>query len=221
MKRLTPYLSLCLLGVVIWHTSQNRPPRETSKLTIYDTAIYMLQDFVIDDSDWNLGFSSRQEVMKARIDTSGGGIDFYYMRKDSLLAGKLSVDTLLIKLHRRVYPVFVDSVLHAAITFDSTRNGWQPVMFDDSNIISACIADRRKQPNPHEGRHTYSIVLTPFIHLELVVEHDSTGNHVLVTAALRTEMGKDLPGGGAAADLTPISEEVFVDSLRHHMMKLE
>src|SRR6188768_3842210 len=131
-----PYFFIALVAVVFIRLDKPKHPvamREGS--TIFDTALMMLQEFVEEGQDTNLGFSDINEFDLAWIDTTRG-INLYYLREDSLLRSGMPIDSHMVNLHRRIYPVFVGDSLRSAITFQRTPFGWQPVSFDDGNIIA-------------------------------------------------------------------------------------
>src|ERR1043165_7403070 len=121
MKTLFSLGILAALGMSVLIPSRYSAPQPT--LTIYDTAILMLQEFVKDNQDWDLGFANVDEVMRARIAVDQG-IEIYYLEEDSLFKSELPIDSQIIRLGRTVFPVYVGDSLKASITFDSTRGGW-------------------------------------------------------------------------------------------------
>ncbi|MDP4237648.1 MAG: hypothetical protein Q8919_14485, partial [Bacteroidota bacterium] len=105
-------------------------------LTIYDTAVLMLKEFVREGPDTNLGIKNFDELdhLILRRDY---GVQVYLLLEDSLVADDsvIHIDHHMLKMGRRIYPVFYHNQLRSTITFDSTPKGWHPTVFDDSNVF--------------------------------------------------------------------------------------
>src|ERR1041385_4360901 len=103
---------------LLWQTKQPVKVKLQASLhpTVFDTAILMLQEFV-KGGDMNLGFASMGEVLNAHISVSDG-IEMYYLREDSLMDSNWPIDSQIIKLNRKIYPVFSGKKLCASVTFD-------------------------------------------------------------------------------------------------------
>jgi hypothetical protein len=181
--------------------------------TIFDTSVMMLNEFVREGQDTNLGFSHIDEVDLAWIDTTVG-IDLYYLREDSLDHSTRPIDSNLIDLHRRIYPVYVGASLRSSITFQLTDRGWQPVAFDDSNIIAAAIRNHRPR-QPASKDTSIILVEAPSTETELVLEHSKTGTHLIPTPELRRVVGDVLPLD-VSNPSAPIDEGAFVFALRKY-----
>jgi hypothetical protein len=173
----------------------------------------MLNEFVREGQDTNLGFSHIDEVDLAWIDTTVG-IDLYYLREDSLDHSTRPIDSNLIDLHRRIYPVYVGASLRSSITFQLTDRGWQPVAFDDSNIIAAAIRNHRPR-QPASKDTSIILVEAPSTETELVLEHSKTGTHLIPTPELRRVVGDVLPLD-VSNPSAPIDEGAFVFALRKY-----
>jgi len=222
MKALFSFGILAALGMSVLMPSHYKAPQPT--LTSYDTAILMLQEFIIDNQDWDLGFANKDEVMRARIAVDQG-IEVYYLEEDTLFKSEQPIDSQIIKLGRTVYPVYVGDSLKASITFDSTRGGWYPVIFDDSNLIAAYIRDRALSMAAHAIiRHLYKLIEVPSIQTELILHEDTvTGTQVVPSQSIRTEFGASMP----LAPLHPPNEpdhidaKIFLPALIRHIAELE
>jgi hypothetical protein len=212
-----PYLFIAAFAFVFIRASEPvRPPPLPKGSTIYDTALAMLKEFVTECNDSNLGFSDFTELKYARIDTTKG-IDLYYLREDSLLQSGLPIDSQLIDLHRRLYPVFVRDSLRSTITFQRTRFGWKPVAFDDGNIITEAIKKFPAQPGPEN--ETVMLIEAPFVETELVREHSSTHNYFTPTPELLDVVGPETPLDTAKPHVH-IDESLFLAALKTHLQYL-
>lgn len=221
MKTIFSFGILGALCISVLLPSHYKTPQPTT--TVYDTAVWMLQEFVIKNQDWDLGFSDSAEVMKARI-AINEGIDVYYLQEDSLLKSKLPIDSQLVKLGRRIYPVYVGGKLKASITFDSTPKGWRPVIFDDSNIVAAYVRDRALSIAAHAMiRHIYKLVEAPFIETELILHEDTvSGTHVVPSQSIRTEFGASMPLVPLHPPNEPdhIDAKIFLPALIRHITEI-
>ncbi len=222
MKRYSSFFLVAAIGSVLFLSQFKHTPEKPDRpLTIYDTAVKMLKEFIIQANDTNLGFSAAQfaQLDEAQIHVDEG-VNIFYLIQDSLIKSKNPLDSHLVSLGRRIFPVYYRDSLRSTITFDTSSTGWSPVIFDDSNIIAPFVRDHRHAPKPGEGNHTYKMVMAPSIHDVVIIERDSLGDHILPTKELKLEMGEDYPGKMPLADIRPIGKQAFIDSLKHHVLKL-
>jgi hypothetical protein len=210
-----PYFFIAVLAVVFIRFQRSPHPVPMPEgSTIYDTAVMMLREFVRDGQDTNLGFSDIDEVDLAWIDTTRG-INMYYLREDSLLRSGMPMDSHLIDLHRRIYPIYVGNSLRSAVTFQRTSFGWQPVSFDDSNIIATAINSLPNQPDP-DGELPLIIIEAPFVQTQLVRKKDSSGTHFIASLELERVMGKSLPLTEIGAPKKHHKERSFLSGLKKY-----
>ena len=210
-----PYFFIAVLAVVfVRMDAPKHPVKMPEGSTIYDTALMMLSEFVHDGQDTNLGFSDIDEVDLAWIDTSRG-INLYYMREDSLLRSGMPIDSHLVDLHRRIYPVYVGNSLRSAITFQRTHAGWQPVSFDDSNIIVTAL--KGLPAGPQQNKDTSIILIeAPFVEVKLVLDHSDTGSSFIPTAELLAVIGKETPLDTAKPNIN-MEDSLFLSGLKTHV----
>ncbi|MEP7233846.1 MAG: hypothetical protein ABI778_01000, partial [Ignavibacteriota bacterium] len=186
---------------------------------IYDTAVMMLREFIREGNDSNLGFKNFDELDSAYLKIDEG-INVYYLIEDSLLRSTNPLDSHLVKLGRRIFPVYYHDQLRSAITFDTTRTGWRPAVFDAGDIIAPYIAQKILIATAEEVAKSFFLVEAPFVHNDLIFEHDSTGDHVLPTTELKRELGSDYPTTAPMALIKPIDKNDFLDHLKQHMRKV-
>jgi hypothetical protein len=193
-----PYFFIAVFAVVFIRSEKHKHPVSMPEgSTIFDTSVMMLNEFVREGQDTNLGFSHIDEVDLAWIDTTVG-IDLYYLREDSL--------------DHSTRPI--DASLRSSITFQLTDRGWQPVAFDDSNIIAAAIRNHRPR-QPASKDTSIILVEAPSTETELVLEHSKTGTHLIPTPELRRVVGDVLPLD-VSNPSAPIDEGAFVFALRKY-----
>ncbi len=218
IRVLIPYCCIAMLVVIITSQQYTRAPEPMPPgATIYDTALKMLQEFVIEGQDTNLGFKNPQDVLGARIDTNQG-VDIYYLREDSLLKCGLPIDSQIIKLNRRAYPVYLGDSLRSTITFMHAKNGWLPVMFDDNKMMETIINDLPKSTPLKLLKQSYAIVEAPFVQTHLTLRHDTTGTSIIPSTAIRRVMGKTMPLATISRPNEPIRANTFVEALKHYSM---
>jgi hypothetical protein len=185
------------------------PPQQT----IFDTALMMLKEFIVIGNDSNLGFKNFDELATATIRLDEG-IDVYYLREDSLLAGKRTFEEELIPMGRKIYPVYAGNQLRSAITFTQTPSGWKPANFENAQEIDEYIADRHATTDPSKK---YTYIVMPFIHSDIVMKNTAAKEQFLTTPELQVEAGADIP----SANISPaIERDDFVTGLVTHMKKL-
>ena len=233
VKKFIPFLCLCGIGIILFRTSKNDTPfpkLNPSGMTIYDTAILMLHEFVAESNDTNLGFSNAEEVLKAHVAVDSG-MPMYILGKGIRLH-KNPKDTAQYKLHmemerlrRVIYPVYVGNVLHSAITFDSAYVDslrilyWRPVMFDAGDIFTAYQNDFETPATPAQGVRTYSYVMTPALHTHLIFRHDNTGDYIIPTKEVIREMRENFPNSANRRPFAAVRREEFFDGLDKHIQK--
>ena len=221
MKKYASFFLAAALGTFLVLSSRKHEGHIISDkpLTIYDTAVMMLKEFIIEGQDSNLGFKNFAELDEAELRVSDS-IRVYYLLEDSLLQNKSPLDSQLVRLNRCIFPVYYHNQLRSSITFDLTKHGWKPVIFDDSNVIAPYIKKKHDPPTAAVIVREFAVVEAPFVHNDLIIERDNTGDHILPTKELRREMGADLPAPGGMMDLTPVGKNEFVKDLQQHMHKV-
>jgi hypothetical protein len=225
MKRIQQAGIGAFFAVVIFLAWQTKKPVKLSvqlHQTVFDTAILMLQEFV-KGGDADLGFANMGEVLNAHISVTDG-IEMYYLREDSLMGSNWPIDSQIVKLNRKIYPVFSGTKLCASVTFDSTVKGWQPLVFEDSTGVNAYLDDKAKGTAATPGRKpNYIIIVVPFLNENLVMEQSATGTRIVATATLERTMGETMP----LVDIEPatnrkhISINLFTNGLKRYVHKIE
>lgn len=217
MKRYTPFFFAALVGMFfITNQYVKTPERHSStQLTIYDTAVLMLAEFITQSNDSNLGFKNFDELQEAYIDPTQG-INVYYGLEDSLMKDSVRGDLLLLNFGRTIYPVYYHGQLRSAITFDSTIRGWHPCIWEDSNVISSCVADSGWGKS---GNNRYSIIRMPSLHSFVAMRTNAAGEHILPTKELRTELREHYPQRVNTPELSPINKTDFVIAVRNRLLQ--
>ena len=231
MQNKTMFFLVCGFGLFFVCSCTEKESHKDKPLTIYDTALLMLHEFVAESNDTLLGFSNANEVLKAHIAVDSG-IEMYILGKGKLLENyhpqdsttKLQDQALrseMNKLSRKIYPVYVGNVLHSAITFDSTHAGWRPVMFDAGNVLAPYIAELLKPSAPIGGIVRYGILIAPMLQDQLIIKHDTSGDYIIPTKELRRRMAENYPGSKDTNDLSPVKQDEFFEGLKRHMKKFQ
>ncbi len=185
----------------------------------YDTALFMLREFILEGPDSNLGFTNFDELNDIRIDTTKG-INIYYALEDSLVNDSAYTAQHLLKMGRMIYPIYYHDQLRSAVTYDTTPYGWRPTVFENSSIISPIIAAMEKGGQGAADSATYAIYVAPFIHQKIAAVHTTQGDYILPTNSLKQSMGEDYPNSGDTAKLAPVKKEDFFKAMRQHMLKV-
>jgi hypothetical protein len=126
-------------------------------------------------------------------------------------------------MNRIVYPVYTRIGTHpklcSSITFDSSDQGWRPIIFEDSNLIAPFLTDRSKAAESA----SYAMIEMPFIRDNVVIKRDANGERIIPTKELRNELGEDFPRPitASSSPLEPVDGKRFVDGLVHHMKLVE
>jgi hypothetical protein len=180
----------------------------------------MLKDFVLIGHDPHLGFTTELEANGLWIDLNAG-IRIYYLREDTLLQSTRSLDSQLIDLKRIVYPVYshIGTVQKfcSSITFDSSALGWQPIIFEDSNLLAPFLKDRAKS----QTGASYAMAQAEFINDDIIFKRSAKGEEILPTKELRNELGTDFPQSATATLDEPVDGGRFVTGLVHHMQVID
>jgi hypothetical protein len=224
MKKFTPLLLTGLFASAILASCTKQDSHAGKTLTIYDTALMMFHEFVAESNDTNLGFSNADEVLKAHI-AIDSGISMYILGKGLKLkeqgdSQELDLHIMMQKLSRMLYPVYVGNVLHAAITFDSTTEGWRPVMFENANVLIPYLLNMQLPSQLGQAWKNYYFVSSPDLHSNITIRHDSGGDYVLPTNDLKRTMAENYPNPNDT-DLKPIKKEDFFEGLKKHIAKKE
>lgn len=219
MRIFIPYFCIAVLGVMVLSSQKHTTPEPMpAGSTIFDTALKMLQEFVIEGQDTNLGFKNPQDVLGARIDTNQG-VDIYYLREDSLLHSDMPIDSQIVKLNRRAYPVYLGDSLRSTITFMHAQNGWLPVMFDDYKMMESIINDLPKRTSLKSLKHSYALVEAPFVQTQLSLKRETSGTSVLPNRAIHRVMGNTVPLANISRPYDPIKANVFAQGLKAYSRK--
>jgi hypothetical protein len=216
MKRNTSLYLTAGFGIVFVITSMNKPakPDPQPVQTVFDTALMMLKEFIVEGNDSNLGFHNFDELDSSSI-RQDEAIDEYYLREDTLLSSAKSFEQELIPVGRKIYPVYAGNNLRSAITFQSTPGGWKPIIFANAQEIDKYIADRHSASDT--SKRIYSYIMMPFIHSDVILRKSTKSAAILRTHELEVEEGEDLPPPVTANDGLMIDEGKFVTGLIHHM----
>lgn len=217
MKRYTPHLLAMMVGMFFLTNQLVKTPTTVSsaQLTVYDTAVLMLAEFITQSNDSDLGFKNFDELAGAYIDSTQG-VDVYYGLEDSLMKDSVRGDLLLLNFGRTIYPVYYQGQLRSAITFDSTMKGWHPCIWEDSNVISQCVADSGWGKT---GSNRYSIIRMPSLHNFVAMRTSAAGEHILPSKELRTELRKHYPQRENTPELSPIKKEDFIKAVRNRLLE--
>ena len=165
-------------------SAQPLPSKETR-----DKGLLMLQEFVIDAGDLNLGFADSASVMRAQIDTSSP-VCFYYYVGDSLYKHSPKViDQYFISIGKVAYPVVMDGRICASISFNNASRGWTPSEFQDSTELLTYYntSTFAKIQQLSENGKTLLVAYLPAIHHYVLLEQSKdslllTSPNVLDTA---------------------------------------
>lgn len=216
MKYVAPLFLAAVLCTSFLTSCIKKSEAPKNSHAIYDTALWMLKEFIIEGKDSNLGFSNFDELndMNLREDQ---GIDLYYLIEDSLMNSTNPIDHYLLHMGRRIFPVYYHHQLRSAITFDTTVDGWRPSAFDDSNIIASYIADSNALGDPTVS---HGAILSPSIHNHIIFRRTKTGSFILPTQELRREMAEHYPQGLNNAELSPVPSDDFFRGLKEHVKKV-
>jgi hypothetical protein len=199
-RQLVPGLSLLALAVsVVWLRPTDDAQTPKRDLTVYDSALLTLREFVAAGDD-KLGFADVKEFNGAHVDLQQG-VQVNFLRNDTARSSFNWYDTLLMDLGRVVYPVYAKvqghDVLRSSITFDSL-GGVHPVMFDDSTLILASVKHRRET---HNEQTRYGMIMVPTLGITANVVHTATGDSVLETEELHRALGRHWRQGMCTNDL--------------------
>ena len=216
MKHCAQFFLAAMLCMTFVTSCEKKSEAPKNSHAIYDTAIWMLKEFVIEGQDSNLGFSNFDELNDINI-REDQGIDLYYLIEDSLLNSTNRIDHHLLKMGRRIYPVYYHHHLRSAITFDTTPFGWRPSVFDDSNVIASYIADSNASA---DSTVSHGAIFSPSIHNHIIFRRTKNGDFILPTKELRREMAEDYPQGLNQAELSPVSSDDFFKGLKQHVLKV-
>lgn len=162
----------------------SKPAPQTTQ-TVYDTALAILRDFVV-QGDRALGFTSADSMKGAYIDTTQG-IPIVFAREDSLVQNGLAPSTFTLE-HRIVFPVYAGGQIHSAITFDSVfqEHRIQPVSFEDGSDFAdywSLARSKAKSVRP-------MIVEAPFFQSTFYVSLASGGtSNIVVPTELAKRIG--------------------------------
>jgi hypothetical protein len=194
-------------------------------LTIYDTSLLMLAEFIKEGPDSNLGFSNFDELDHIHL---GRPINVYRLLEDSLVTDlkdtlvgteSLHADHHLILEGRKIFPVFYLEKLRSAITFDTTPFGWRPTYFDDSNVFREIQADEVALKDSLEKDSTeYGVMVAPSIQDYIALKRTKKGDYILPRKELSIQMQENYPSSGQNA-FAPIKKSDFYEGLRKHILK--
>src|SRR5688572_13642745 len=222
MTKRTLYILATLCSIFgIYAFVQPAASQKASELSVYETSVLILKDFV-EAGDTRLGFASTEEFEWAWIDTTKG-LRLRYLDHDTMTTTMTRLDTNLKALDRVIYPVFTtiggQTKLRSAITFDSS-GGVHPIVFEDSTVIAHYIADidslRATDPT-----FMAELVLMPQIENHAIITYGKNGANILPTRSLRRSLGSDLPGNALADSLNdkPIDDSLFIIGLSRRLMR--
>lgn len=222
MKRTLVILSAIAILTGAYLLESPAIPQNGSTLTVYDTAVLILKDFVVKGGDTRLGFAGEADFEGTWLDTSKG-LKVLYLRHDTMTTSMTRIDSELVALDRMIYPVFTTvngkTKLRSAITFDAT-GGWHPIIFEDSTIIAPYIAshDSMRTLDPS---YTAAMVMMPQIENHVIITRGKGGTKILPNRSLRESLDIDLPDNTPTDSLhkTPMSEVEFIKALTNRLLR--
>lgn len=177
----------------------------------------MLQEFITEGNDSNLGFKNFEELNRAYIKVDEG-LPIFGLIIDSMLDNGSPLDSHLVHFNARIYPVYVGNVLHSAITFDTVFHQWRPIIFDDAKVLGTYGEDLHDSTSKTKSQD-YAFVDAQLINTDFVLKHDTKGDHVLTTSGLKRQLGKDFPRSQHTGSSEEVGKEEFFASLKNHMHK--
>jgi hypothetical protein len=188
--------AILLLGAAIAAAPsfQSVPITPSVAATPFDTALAMLREFVA-AGDHRLGFADTNEMNGAYINTNEG-IPMYYALQDSFevekgtaLRGLLpSSSHGLVELHRKIFPIFANGRVRSAIAFDSSKDGWRPIQFDNGALIRKFVEFIESDPR---AAHGSVFVEAPFMQGNFLISKDASDSETVVLES--TTMGEIKP----------------------------
>lgn len=222
MKTLLRILPIFLLALVLI-ASVSRTKESSSlpakPVNIYDTALFMLREFITEGPDSNLGFRNFEELNDIRIDTSLG-ISFYYSMESRLLADSTHLACHLVKMGRKIFPVFYHDQLRSAVTFDTTPYGWRPVIFDDADVIRPILANMKSSGFGGSDSVVYALYMMEYLHQEIAAKQTAQGDSVLPTPTIETSLAGYYPRKRGRSEFAPIGRDEFFSAVRLHRLKV-
>lgn len=221
LRTLIPYFCIAVIASVVLFSPKEKPkpPQLPKGKALYDTSLLMLKEFVLECNDSNLGFSNFADLDSMRIDTNRA-IRIYCLREDSLLQSDMPLDSHLVKLNRKVYPVYVHDKLRASITFQRSDFGWEPVLFSDSNIMAMALQELPAKVPAAPLTESAMIVEAPFAKTRFTRYQDEKGWHCIPTADLKKTVAKNNPIAKPKANKNQMDEADFLGGLRSHTLAL-
>jgi hypothetical protein len=224
MKNKIFLLGTIILAVIVFSSCQQEHSStpKNANLKVFDTAMLMLKEFVGQSKDSMLGFKNAEEAGRARIAIDEAvPMAILGLGKKLQAAGDMTQDSLhlvMTRLNRIVYPVYLDSELRAGITFDTTWNGWHPVIFDDAGIFGEINGYYRKLSQTERKKGKHLLVMAPQVQGHMIAKSDSTGDYFYPSAEVKRSMAENYPD---SPDPLKVEKEKFLAGLTKHMNRRE
>lgn len=215
-------LAIALLTGIYFLEGRPAFTQNARTLSVYDTALLILKDFVVKGGDTRLGFSNEADFEGAWLDTADG-LKVLYLRHDTMTTSMTRMDSELVSLDRMIYPVFTTvggvTKLRSAITFD-VSGGWHPIIFEDSSILAHYIANR-DVIYAKDSTLEAAIVMMPQIENHAIITRGREGTKILAHESLRESLDIDVPDTAPADSLssTPISAVEFMNALTNRLLQ--